>query len=84
MNAPADPKTPIIATMTALSLCPEVGVGKEDSIADVVVLLGIDPVEGSGGEEVKKLVGRAIITTPRREVREAYWADRGKGSLRKR
>lgn len=40
----------------------------------------------TGGEEgdVKKEVGRAINTTPSSETREAYWAERGKGSERKR
>jgi hypothetical protein len=44
---------------------------------DVIGMLGMV------GEE-KNDVGRAISTTPRREIREAYWAERGKGSWRKR
>ncbi len=34
--------------------------------------------------EVKKDVGRAIRMTPRREIKEAYCAERGKGSRRNR
>ena len=39
---------------------------------------------GAGGAEEKKVVGRAIRTTPTSEISEAYWAERGKGSRRKR
>ena len=41
-------------------------------------------VTAGGCDEVKNEVGRAISTTPRSEMREAYWAARGNGSLRKR
>ena len=46
----------------------------------------LEPAEysgGGGGAELEnKFVGRAMRTTPRRETRDAYWADLGKGSLR--
>jgi hypothetical protein len=37
-----------------------------------------------GVGEPKNEVGRAMSTTPRSEMRDAYWAERGNGSLRKR
>lgn len=43
----------------------------------------VSGAEGEGEEE-KNEVGRAMSTTPSREMREAYWAERGKASLRKR
>lgn len=49
----------------------------------VVLFDDVTGVLGMAGEE-KNDVGRAISTTPRREIREAYCADRGKGSWRKR
>jgi len=55
-------------------------VGKEDS--GVVELEGV--VVSAWDTALKNEVGRAIITTPRREIRDAYCAERGKGSRRKR
>lgn len=49
-----------------------------------MVLADIEWSVIAGGGEVKNEVGRAISTTPRREIRDAYCAERGKGSLRKR
>lgn len=65
-----------MAMVTAERRWEDVGVGKEDgsvgSVVDVVV-----EFEGMVGvvvsvDEVKNEVGRAIKTTPRREIREAY------------
>jgi len=69
-----------MATPTAESRWVEVGVGKEDS--GVVELEGV--VGSAGDTALKNEVGRAIITTPRREIRDAYCAERGNGSRRKR
>jgi hypothetical protein len=80
VKAPAEPRTPSMATPTAERRCVEVGVGKEDS--GVVELEGV--VGSAWDTELKKEVGRAIITTPRREIRDAYCAERGNGSRRKR
>jgi hypothetical protein len=55
-------------------------VGKEDS--GVVELEGV--VGSAWGTALKNEVGRAIITTPSREIRDAYCAERGNGSRRKR
>lgn len=49
-----------------------------------VVEFELETMSIAGAAEVKKEVGRAMSTTPRRETREAYCAERGKGSLRKR
>ena len=76
-----------MATVTAERRCADVGVGKEEPwpvVVEVVLVDMASPVMGVGGEDVKKDVGRAIRTTPRREMRDAYCAERGKGSLRKR
>lgn len=84
MNAPAAPRTPTSATATAEARWADVGIGKVASMGcDVVELVGTGRGVVDDGEE-KKDVGRAMSTTPRREMREAYWAERGKGSLRKR
>lgn len=49
------------------------------------MLLGVTIVDVEVGEEEEKNdVGRAIIITPRREIKDAYWAERGNGSWRKR
>jgi hypothetical protein len=61
-----------------------VGVGYSDSKADVVVFVLEGNCMAEGEEEVKNEVGRAMRTTPKRETNEAYCAERGKGSLRKR
>lgn len=76
-----------MATATAERRCPDVGVGKEKSSelgGEVALVDMASPGMGVGGDEEKKDVGRAMRTTPRREINEAYWAERGKGSLRKR
>jgi hypothetical protein len=42
-------------------------------------------MEGSdASDDEKKVVGRAMRTTPTSEISEAYWAERGKGSRKKR
>ena len=69
-----------MATPTAESRWVEVGVGKEDS--GVVELEGV--VGSAWDTALKNEVGRAIITTPRREIRDAYCAERGNGSRKKR
>jgi hypothetical protein len=69
-----------MATPTAESRWVEVGVGKEDS--GVVELEGV--VGSAWDTALKNEVGRAIITTPSREIRDAYCAERGNGSRRKR
>lgn len=73
-NAPAEPRTPIIAMATADSLWPEVGIGKEDSmvVVEIVVFVFVGMEVEAGSGDVKKDVGRAIITTPSREISEAY------------
>lgn len=87
VNAPADPRTPSMATATAERRWADVGVGKEESYPPVVEVALVDMASPGivvGEEDVKNEVGRAIRTTPRSEMRDAYWAERGKGSLRKR
>jgi hypothetical protein len=80
----AEPKTPIMATTMADRRCAEVGTGKEES-RELPVEVEFVGTEGEGGVlVVKNDVGRAMRTTPRREMRDAYWAEREKGSLRKR
>jgi hypothetical protein len=84
VKAPAAPSTPSIATATAERRWAEVGTGKFASYGSGSVLLYEMGNSGVGGEALeKKDVGRAIKITPRREMREAYWAERGNGSLRK-
>jgi hypothetical protein len=80
----AEPRTPSIATATAERRWAEVGAGKKASRGRSVdvPLAGMDVADGE--DEVKKDVGRAIRTTPSREMRDAYCAERGKGSFRKR
>ena len=78
-----------MAMATAERRCAEVGVGKpasrEEPVLTALVVLFDEPMGVLGGlGEEKKEVGRAMRTTPRREVREAYCAERGKGSCRKR
>lgn len=73
MKAPAEPRTPRRARRIAESRCGDVGVGK--AVVDVVgevVFVGVVIIGGLGGEEVKNEVGRAIITTPSKEIKEAY------------
>ncbi len=83
MNAPAEPRTPSIATPTALNLCAFVGVGKSWG-GDEVPFNDLDEMGSRlAGDDEKKDVGRAMSTTPRREIKDAYCADRGKGSRRK-
>lgn len=82
MKTAAEPRTPNMATATAERRCAEVGVGKESSMAVEFEVSFVDSVEGR--DEAKKDVGRAIRTTPSREIKEAYWAEREKGSLRNR
>lgn len=76
VNAPAAPRTPIMATVTAERRWEEVGMVKEEgsvgSIVVDVVFEGMVVVELELDEEVKNEVGRAIRTTPRREIRDAY------------
>lgn len=63
--------------------------GKEDgSVGSVVVAADVvlEDVVKSVVElesDVKNDVGRAMSTTPRREINEAYCAERGNGSRRK-
>lgn len=84
VNAPAAPRTPTSATATADARWADVGIGNVASMgSEEVELLRTGwgtVVDG----EVKNEVGRAIRTTPRSDMREAYCAERGKGSLRKR
>ncbi len=49
-----------------------------------MVIVVFEGSEGVGSGCVKKEVGRAMSTTPRSEMREAYCADLEKGSRRKR
>lgn len=91
VKAPAEPRTPSMATATAERRCADVGTGKLASRAGeeaVVLVMGetsIAPVGMLGEEEEeKKEVGRAMRITPSKEMREAYCAERGKGSRRKR
>jgi hypothetical protein len=74
VKAPAEPRTPSMATLTAERRCVEVGLVREDS--------GV--VGSAWNTALNNEVGRAIITTPRREIRDAYCAERGNGSRRKR
>lgn len=75
-----------MAIATAERRWEEVGIGNEagsvGSVAAVVEFEGTLNV--SELDEVKKDVGRAMRTTPRREIREAYCAERGNGSRRNR
>lgn len=80
----AEPRTPTIATATAERRWAEVGVGKDASREVDVVEVPFVGMDGGGEVVVKKDVGRAMRKTPSRETRDAYWAERGKGSLRKR
>ena len=57
-------------------------VGSLDVAAAVVLDDVVNPVEELESD-VKNEVGRAMSTTPRREIKEAYCAERGKGSWRK-
>lgn len=52
------------------------------SVGSMVVVLEGMVISPEEGEDVKNEVGRAMRTTPRREKREAYCAERGKGSCR--
>jgi hypothetical protein len=66
-----------MATATAERRWPGVGVGKSPSYEDEVLVSVV-----GGVDEEKNEVGRAIRRTPNSEIREAYLADRGKGSRR--
>jgi hypothetical protein len=68
-----------MATPTMERRCVEVGVGKEDS--GVVELEGV--LDSAWDSALKNEVGRAIITTLRREIGGVYCAERGKGLRRK-
>jgi len=82
--APAAPRTPTKATLIAERRCAEVGVAKLFPVAVVEFVPSEDGIVVCVEEDVKNEIGRAINTTPKREMREAYCADRGKGSCRKR
>jgi hypothetical protein len=75
VNAPAAPRTPRRARRIAERRWEEVGVGNSvgDDVAAEVVLVGdVIVAEVVGEEEEKNEVGRAIIITPRREIKDAY------------
>jgi hypothetical protein len=82
VKAPAAPRTPTMASATAEKRWEEVVVGKvmPSGCASVVLVDVMD----CGGGELKKDIGSETRITPRRETMDAYWAARGKGSLRKR
>jgi hypothetical protein len=80
----AEARTPIIATPMADRRCAEVGTGKEESREWSVDVEFVGTEGVVGVLVVKNEVGRAMRTTPSREMRDAYWAEREKGSLRKR
>jgi hypothetical protein len=83
VKAPAEPITPSIATPTAERRCAEVGVGNVVESPESVELEETISFGTDGDLNEKKDVGRAIRTTPIKETREAYRAERGKGSRRK-
>lgn len=84
MKTAAEPRTPIIATAAPERRWAEVGVGKDASREVDVVEVPFAWMDVGGELVVKMDVGRAIRKTPSKETRDAYWAERGKGSLRKR
>lgn len=84
MNAPAAPRTPTMATTTAESRCAEVGTGNEESYAASAIVVLEGTASRASEEEEKKDVGRAMSTTPTREIKDAYCADFGNGSRKNR